>query len=253
MNFRFWKMLGLILLACAAVNLRGADLTVFAAASLGDVLTEIGTNFQAQTGIHVEFNFGGSGALEQQIAQGAPVDVFLSADEAKVNRLEKRGLIRTGTRRTFLSNTLVIVERAGYDEPLKSAADLARARSIALGQPDSVPAGIYAREYLQKLGLWQELQPKVIPTENVRAALAAVEAGNADVAIVYKTDALIAPQVKVALEIPASEGPKISYALAVIKSAPHPVAARQFANYVTSAAAQAVFRKYGFAVPAAAP
>lgn len=229
------------------------QITAFAAASLGDVLTAIGTNFQAQTGIHVSFNFGGSSALEQQIVLGAPVDVFLSADEAKVDKLEKHGLILPHTRRTFLSNTLVIVARAGYKHPLHSAADLVHASSIALGQPDSVPAGIYAREYLQKLGLWKALASRVVPTENVRAALAAVEAGNADVAIVYKTDAMVGTHVRVVLEIPASEGPPIAYALAVLKSAPHPAYARRFARYVTSARARSVFKQYGFTVPAPTP
>ncbi|MBU6409345.1 MAG: molybdate ABC transporter substrate-binding protein, partial [Verrucomicrobia bacterium] len=180
---------------------------------------------------------------------GAPADVFISANEGWVDRMQKAGLAMPGTRRSILSNTLVIVARAGYDRPLRSARDLTNAASLALAQPDTVPAGIYARRYLQKLGLWKTLKPKVIPAENVRAALAAVEAGNADAAIVYKTDAIIAKNLKIAVEVPAAEGPKISYAMAVVRQTAHPSGAKRFAACLLSPAAQTVFERYGFTVP----
>jgi molybdate transport system substrate-binding protein len=231
-----------------ANTIHAAEITVFAAASLTDALEEISANFQAQTGNRVTYNFGGSGALERQIEHDAAADVFVSADEAKVDDLEKKGLLLAETRRSFLSNTLVVITRADYDRPLKSAADLASADRIALADPASVPAGIYARQYLEKAGLWKNLEPKIVPAENVRAAMAAVESGNADAAIVYKTDAALAKKAKVALEIPVADGPKISYALAVLKSAPQLESAKQFAEFLTSEKSQAVFKKYGFLI-----
>ncbi len=133
---------------------------------------------------------------------------------------------------------------------IKSAKDLAGPgiRKIAVGEPASVPAGIYAKEYLEKLGLWAQLTDKIVPVENVRAALAAVESGNVEAGIVYKTDALISNKVKVAFEVPAADGPAISYPLAVIKDAKAPDAAKKLAAYLESAPAAAVFAKYGFIV-----
>jgi molybdate transport system substrate-binding protein len=117
---------------------------------------------------------------------------------------------------------------------------------VALAEPQTVPAGIYAKMYLEKAGLWKVIAAKVVPTENVRACLAAVESGNVDAGLVYKTDALISKKVKIACEIPASEGPKISYPLAVLKEAKQPGAAQRFASYLASAEARAVFTRFGF-------
>ena len=119
-------------------------------------------------------------------------------------------------------------------------------KKIALAEPQTVPAGIYAREYLQKLGLWDAVKEKVVPTENVRAALAAVESGNVEVGIVYKTDSLISKKVKVAVEIPAAEGPKISYPIAVLKSSKQPERAKKFAEYLAGPTPRSVFEKFGF-------
>ena len=232
--------------ALMAISTRGAEITVLAAASLSDVLQETGTDFQAQTGQHVSFSFAGSSTLARQIEQGAPADVFISADEAKADGLEKDGLLMAGTRHSFLANTLVIVVRRDYDRPMKSAADLVHADRIALAEPGSVPAGIYAHEYLDKMGLWKVLTPKIVPTENVRAALAAVDSGNADAAFVYKTDAVMAKSARVAIEIPRAEGPKISYVLAVLKASPQPEVAKQFADYLLAPPAEAIFKKFGF-------
>jgi molybdate transport system substrate-binding protein len=117
-----------------------------------------------------------------------------------------------------------------------------------LAEPQTVPAGIYAREYLQKVGLWDAVKEKVVPTENVRAALAAVESGNVDAGIIYKTDSLISKKVKIAVEIPAAEGPKISYPVAVLKSSKEPERAKEFAEYLAGPKARAIFTKFGFIV-----
>lgn len=230
--------------------LHAAELSVFAAASLQDALTQIGAGYEQESGDKVAFNFGGSSMLARQVEQGAPADVFFSADEAKVDGLEKKGLLLPDTRRSLLTNTLVVVVRADAATTPTVAADLAKAvfKRIALAEPATVPAGIYAQEYLEKLGLWRVLQAKVVPTENVRAALAAVESGNVEAGFVYKTDALISKTVKVAVEVPAAEGPRISYPLAVVKESKQPEKAKNFAAYLSGPAARAVFEKFGFGI-----
>lgn len=242
----------LILLALFAafglLPVSAAELTVFAAASLSDALTDIATAYHAASGDSIRFNFGASSTLAVQIKHGAPADVFFSADEAKMDTLDQAGLVATDTRRSLLSNTLVIVVSTDGAPAISSPADLAKASfgRIALADAQTVPAGIYAKTYLQKLGLWDKVASKVIPTENVRACLAAVESGNVDAGIVYKTDALISKKVKIAYEIGVNEGPKISYPVAVLKASRQADAARKFARYLGSAPARAAFTRYGF-------
>ena len=233
-----------------ASTLRAAEVYVSAAASLTDVLKEIAITYEKESGDQLVFNFTASSVLARQIEEGAPADLIISADEAKLDALEKKGLLLPGTRKSILSNTLVVVVPADSAANIKSAKDLAGPdiKKIAVGEPSSVPAGIYAKEYLEKLGLWQQLTDKIVPVENVRAALAAVESGNVEAGIVYKTDAMISTKVKVAFEVPASEGPVISYPLAVLKDAKAPDAAKKLAAYLESGPAQAVFEKYGFVV-----
>jgi len=238
----------LLVLSILATPARAADLTVFAAASLTDALEEIGAAYEKAGGGKVALNLGASSTLARQIQEGAPADLFLSADEEKMDALDKKGLILAGTRRSVLSNTLVIVVPGDGAAKIAAPKDLAGVRTLALAEPQSVPAGIYAREYLTRLGLWDKLAGKVIPTENVRAALAAVEAGNADAAIVYKTDAGISIKVEVAYEVPLAEGPKISYPFAVVAESKQKESAKRFLAYLESEPALAVFKKYGFLI-----
>jgi molybdate transport system substrate-binding protein len=233
------------------LQVRAVDISVFAAASLQEALTEIGSAYEGANGGHVVFNFGASSLLARQIEQGAPADLFFSADEEKIERLEKKALLLADSRRTLLSNTLVVVVPAGAANTPKSIRDLAQPAvgKLALAQPETVPAGLYAREHLQRVGLWDAVKAKVIPAENVRAALAAVASGNVDAGIVYKTDALTSRNVKVAVEIPAAEGPKISYELAILKRSRQVDEARRFAEYLASASARRSFEKFGFIVP----
>ncbi len=235
-------------LALLAPKVFAETLTVSAAASLTDAVQEIGKAYEAKSGVEIEFNFGASNQLARQIEEGAPVDLFLSADEASVERLEKKGLLAAGTRSSILSNALVIVVEKRSSLAVASPEALASepVHTIALAEPDSVPAGIYAREYLQGLGLWERVKAKVVPTENVRAALAAVESGNADAAIVYRTDAGISHRVRIAYEVPTGSGPPISYAAAMMRESRHASAARLFLRYLESPPASAVFRRYGF-------
>jgi len=230
--------------------LHAADLQVFAAASLTDALKEIAPAYEATGENKLHFNFAGSNILARQIQESAPTDVFISADEAKMDALQKAGLILDISRQALLSNTLVVVVGADSSLKLDSLQALTQSaiKRIALADPKGVPAGVYAQRYLEKIGLWDGVKDRVVPTENVRAALAAVEAGNADAGIVYKTDAGISKLVKIAYEVPASEGPDISYPAAVVKESAEPEAARDFLSYLRSDAATAVFKKYGFGV-----
>lgn len=235
----------------------GADrtLTVFAAASLSDALKEIVTAHEKSTGDIVRLNLGASSTLARQVEEGAPADLFFSADEAQMDRLVARGLIRTNTRVTRLSNTLVIVLSAENAMPFPSATSLTNPaiRRIALAEPKTVPAGVYAREFLIAQKLWSAVEPKVIPTANVRAALAAVESGNVEAAIVYQTDARISKKVRVAHEVPLAEGPRIRYPVAVTRDAPNAPAAERFLQFLNSPEADHAFERFGFIVVPRSP
>jgi molybdate transport system substrate-binding protein len=246
-------ILTILALVVWALPASAGEINAFAAASLTDAMQEIGAAYEQATGDKVVLNLGASSALARQIQEGAPADLFFSADEAKMDDLEKRGLVAKGTRRSLLSNTLVVVVPGDSSLKIAAPGDLAtsRVRALALAEPQSVPAGIYAKEWLKSLKLWSKVIDKVIPTENVRGALAAVESGNADAGIVYKTDAGISKKVRVAYEVAVAEGPKISYPLAVIAESKRQEAARKLLAYLASDAALDVFRKYGFLVPAA--
>jgi molybdate transport system substrate-binding protein len=231
-------------------SLPAAEITVFAAASLTDALKELGATYEKQDHDKVAFNFGASSLLSRQIEEGAPADIFFSADEAKMDRLAAKGLIFTETRKSRLSNSLVIVTSADSDVHITSPADLAGAKvkRIALADPKAVPAGVYSKAFLEKEKLWPAVEPKVVPVDNVRAALAAVESGNIEVGMVFKTDAAISKKVKIAYEVPADAGPKISYPVAVTKNAKQVESAKKFVEYLSSNDAAKVFTKYGFIV-----
>jgi len=234
---------------CLLVGASATELNVSAASSLTDAMKEIAAAYQKQTGTEIRLNFGASSMLARQIEEGAPADVFLSADEPKMDGLEKAGLLAPGTRRTLLSNTLVIVVPSDNQLQIRSAADLAtneQVKRIAISQPAAVPVGIYTKEYLTKLGLWDKISGKVVPTENVRASLAAVESGNAQAGFVYRTDLLISHQVKAALEIPAAEGPKIRYPIAALKASSKLDEAKHFLEFLEGPSGLGVFEKFGF-------
>jgi len=243
--------LSVCLLAFGATVASAAEVTVFAAASLSDAFKEIAPIYAKATGDTVRFNFGASGALARQIKEGAPADVIFSADELRVDQLEKAGLLQPGTRRTLLANTLVIVVAADDGARVETLDDLAKAevKRIAMGEPATVPVGTYTKEYLQKTGNWNKLSDRMVPLDTVRAALAAVESGNAEAGFVYKTDALISKKVRIAFEVPRSEGPKITYPVAVLKDAKQLDGAKALVDFLAGADAQKVFAKFGFLPP----
>jgi molybdate transport system substrate-binding protein len=247
--FKFPTSIFILVAALVLHNVNAAEVNVYAAASLTDVMKEIAANYEKESTDKIVFNFGASSLLARQIIERAPADIFVSADEAKMDNLQKAGLIVTETRRDLLSNSLVIVVPNDSKLEITSPDELlTKVQKIAIADPRAVPAGIYTKEYLGALGLWDKLESKMVPTENVRAALAAVESGNVDAGFVYKTDADVSKKVKIAFSVPVEKGPKIRYPVAIVKDAKNKTAAEPFLRYLESASARALFERYGFIV-----
>lgn len=245
----FVAALGLV----AGLHAAAAELTVSAAASLTNAFNEIGPLFEkAHPGTRVQFNYGASGALLQQMAKGAPVDVFASADQETMDQAQAQGLVRAAQRRNFASNSVVVVVPAAAPAARTPArvADLAGAayQRVAIGTPASVPVGRYTRSALQAAHAWAAIEPKMIGAHNVRQALDYVARAEVDAGFVYATDAALMPgKVKVAFSVPAP-GP-ILYPAAPLAAGPQRVLAEQFVQFLSSAAAQAVLARYGFGKP----
>jgi len=237
--------------APAAASEAPRPLLVFAAASLTELLQEIGKAYEAKTGTPVTFSFGASSDLARQISAGAPADVFFSADTARMDGLEKGGFVRKEDRREFLSNRLAVVVPLSSNAKVAGARDLLQFRRLALADPQAVPAGVYARHWLENAGLWKEIEPRVVPTLDVRAALAAVETEATPAGIVYSTDARISKKVKPIFETPTD--PPILYSAARVAKSANP-AAPGFVEFLQTPESVAVFARAGFAaaaVPAA--
>jgi molybdate transport system substrate-binding protein len=221
------------------------ELLVFAAASTADAITEVGREFEAESGHQVTFSFGASRDLARQIRAGAPAAIIVSADAETVDTLVDANLVRREDRRAFASNRLVIVVPKGADLAIKAPADLTKVAHLAVGDPELVPAGHYAKQWLEKEGLWANIEPRVVPALDVRAALAAVEVGSAEAGIVYRTDAARSQRVQIAYEVPADQTPTISYVAARMINA-ESEAARRFLDFMTNPKARAVFLHHGF-------
>jgi molybdate transport system substrate-binding protein len=224
-----------------------AELLVSAAASLSDVMPEIGEAWEARGGEKLIFNFASSSALVSQIEAGAPVDLLFTADEETMNRLASSPARLAGEPRLLVGNRLAVVVPRGRAFALKDAADLAGGEigRLALADPTAVPAGKYARAWLEKRGVWKAVERRVVPTLNVRAALAAVAAGEADAAVVYATDVRALPGVQLAFAVPESEGPRIVYPAAVVVSKRSADAAKLL-DFLASPEAAAIFVRFGF-------
>ena len=223
------------------------EISVFAAASLADALAEVGRAWEKASGCRAVFNFGASSDLSRQIRSGAPADVFFSADTTQMDALEREGLVRSSDRQDLLSNTLVVIVPAASGATVAGPRDLAAFKTIAIADPQAVPAGVYARRWLEGLGLWAELAPRVVPTLHVRAALAAVESENAEAGIVYRTDAAASKRARIAFEVAREQGPPIRYPVAPLVRSTHR-AASAFVGYLRSPDARAVFTRHGFLV-----
>ena len=240
--------------ALAGTAEQSETITVSAAISLKDALDELGPIFQVQqhrknggNGTAVTYNYGGSGTLARQIEQGAPVDVFFSAAEKQMDELAAQGLIVADTRRDLVGNALVLIAPA-QTTALHSFQDLnsPAVKTLALGETSTVPAGMYARQTLEHLGLFASLEKKVVYAKDVRAVLTYVETGNADAGMVYQTDANTSKKVRVIAVAPADSHDPILYPAAVLRDAKNSSAARAFLEFLQGADARAVFQKYGF-------
>ncbi len=243
--------LALLLALTAAPAARAAEpeLLVFAAASLTEVLEELGEAYTRETAQPVKFSFAASSALARQLEAGATADVFLSADVEWMDYVEQRGLIDSASRRDLLGNRLVLIAPRASDVALELvpgfplAAALGSKR-LATGDPDHVPAGRYARAALTSLGVWQAVEARLARAENVRTALAYVARGETPLGVVYETDARIEPGVRVVGVFPASTHPPITYPVAVTKGAR--AGAARFVAFLRGQAAGETFRKFGF-------
>jgi molybdate transport system substrate-binding protein len=231
----------------------GGPLHVSAAVSLTEALQAAAAKWQAR-GHEVTLNFAASNVLARQISEGAPVDVFFSADEVQMARLVDGGLVDPADRVDLLGNQLAVITPRGRPLPGRLPGVLAAdaVKRIAIGDPQGVPAGVYARDWLTSAGLWRQVQSKIVPAVSVRAALAAVEAANADAGIVYRTDIVSHDAVTLAYAVPPSEGPRIVYPVAIVKRSSNRDAARDFVSFLQGAEGRAVFEAAGFSTfPAA--
>lgn len=246
------KFLAAIFLFCAAGYTLAEDLTVSAASSLTNAFQDIARQYESQhVGTKVALNFGASGALFQQIAKGAPVDVFASADEVTMDQAQQNGAVVAAERRDFVRNALVVIVPARTKNSLKRLKDLTgpSVKRVAIGNADSVPAGRYAKRALEAAELWPTVQSKAIVTQNVRQALDYVARGEVDAGFVYATDAALRKkEVDVAFDVPVTT--PISYAVAPVISSSKHEEAKRFIRYLLSPAAQAIFARYGFRSPA---
>ncbi|UXH78642.1 molybdate ABC transporter substrate-binding protein [Roseateles amylovorans] len=241
-------------LAVAALSFgaaQAADLTVSAAASLTNAFRDLAPAFEAaHPGTRVQFNFAASDALLAQIAKGAPVDVFASADQETMDRARQQKLLVDGTRLNFVSNALVVITPAEGGLSLKSLTELQQAavKRVAIGKPDGVPAGRYAKGALEAARLWTAIEPKAVYAQNVRQALDYVSRGEVEAGFVYATDALVfKDKARILFQVP-TETP-ISYPIAAVAGGPNAAGAKQFIDFVRSPAGQAVLAKYGFGKP----
>jgi molybdate transport system substrate-binding protein len=239
-----------LFLLLGRASARADDIFVSAAASLSDVLKEISTGYGSKSKHTVKFNFGPSSGLARQIEEGAPADLFFSADLAQMDNLDKNGRLEPGTRKNLLSNQLVIIVPADSKPLISSPKDLLKTavKRIALAEPSSVPVGVYTSKYLADEGLWDQVKAKVVPVQDVRATLASVESGNVEAGFVYKTDTAGSKKVKIVYEVPIDKGPKITYPVAIVKESKRKDAARDFMNYIHRPAGKDAFKKYGFVV-----
>ncbi|HEY0819099.1 MAG TPA: molybdate ABC transporter substrate-binding protein [Rhizobacter sp.] len=245
------RLVSILLAACCSFGAHGAELTVSAAASLTHVFHELGPVFEAaHPGHKLRFNHAASGALLQQIANGAPVDVLATADPETMDLAQARGLVQAAQRRNFASNTLVlVVPVAGRHSP-KTLADLAQPayQRIAIGLPASVPVGRYTRSVLEAAGQWSAIEPKTVGAHNARQALDYVARAEVDAGFVFATDAALARgKVRVAFTVPTTT--PILYPAAPVSASPNAALAQRFVEFLVSPAAQAVLARHGFGQP----
>lgn len=234
-----------------SVNVQSITLLIAAAASLQDVLEQVDPIFEsAHSGITVNYNFAASGSLQQQIEQGAPVDLFISAAARQMDALQEKNLILTNTRRNLLTNRLVLVVPHNSTLGLTGFRQLTNSnvRRISMGETRSVPAGQYAEEVFKNLGILERLQPKFVYGNSIRNVLGTVESSNADAGVVYATDAKISNQVTQVATAPENLHSPIVYPMAVIAASRNQQAVHAYAEFLASPSAQNILKQYGFGI-----
>jgi molybdate transport system substrate-binding protein len=248
---RSFRLLSLVVALALPLAASAQQLTVSAAASLTDAFKELAPKFEAsKPGTTLRFNFAASGTLLQQVSQGAPVDVFASADQETMDRGVQQKLIDTDSRRNFVTNSLVLIEPAQGGTGVKSLQDLTgpAIKRIAVGKTATVPVGRYTKQVLDGAKLWEPLEPKFVQADSVRQVLDYVSRGEAEAGFVYRTDAAIAgDKVKVVLT-PSGHTP-VSYPVAVVADSKQKALGQDFIAFLTSDASQQVLARYGFGKP----
>ena len=243
--------LALAVLMIALGPLQDRPITVSAAISLSGALEEVAAAYTVAGGGEVRFNFAASNVLARQIVNGAPADVFISADEAQMDYAQTEGAIDVASRVRLLGNRLAVVVPSGSGVTWSDAKPLAGhdVKRVAIGDPAAVPAGVYAKQYLQRIGLWEPLQAKLLPLSNVRAALAAVESGGADAGLVYESDARSTSRVRIVFVVEGPDAPRVVYPAAITARSRDRARAARFLDYLKSPAAHAIFARHGFSAP----
>ncbi|MCY6354293.1 molybdate ABC transporter substrate-binding protein [Clostridium sp. ZS2-4] len=223
------------------------DITVSAAASLTESLTEIKKMYEEKTGAKVTLNFGSSGALQKQIEQGAPTDLFLSASKSKMDSLQEKNFIDTDTRVDLLKNSLVLIVSKEYKEKIKKLSDIKGIDvKLSIGEPESVPAGKYGKQTMEYYKLWEPLADKLVYGKTVKQVAQYVESGEAAAGIVYNSDTYTLKKSYIAESFDEKSHKPIVYPMALVKSSKNKEGAKKFMEYLTSTDAQNVFKKYGF-------
>lgn len=232
----------------AAESNESIQLHISAAISLTDALKEIKQLYEENNNVNLTFNFAGSGTLAQQIEQGAPIDVFISASEDWMDRLDEKSLLISATRKNITSNRLVLIGHADTSLALDSFHGLTQdaISNIAIGNPESVPAGKYAKEALKTFGIWDDLQDKFVYAKDVRQVLAYVESGDADLGFVYESDCLAFENIAILTTAPSDLHDSIIYPGAVIRETKYEQEAKKFLDFLSTEKAQNILYKHGF-------
>lgn len=251
-----YKLICLVLMISLSILLAGCskaqektdkEITVSAAASLTDALDEIGEKYEENTGTKISFNFAGSGTLRQQIEQGAPVDLFISASQKQMDQLEEKDMIEKETRTDILKNRLVLVVSREMADRISSIDDLAQKNmSLSIGTVDVVPAGDYAKEVLSSLGLWDKMKGDIVYAKHVRQVFSYVESNETSAGIVYKSDAALSKNSVMKQVFAEDTHTPILYPAAIVSDCKNSQNAKNFLDYLKTEDAKEVFQKYGF-------
>lgn len=248
----YLSLLSLALTGCSQASNKNVELTISAAASLTDSMKEVQALYEKEhPNVKLMFNFGASGTLQQQIEQGAPADLFLSAGKKQMTALIDKKLIESSDQKNLLTNELVAVVPKDAKLQVTKIEDVTKSeiKKLAVGEPETVPAGMYTKDSLTYFKIWDAALPIIVYAKDVKQVLNYVETGNTEVGFVYKTDALTSPKVTVAFAVDSKSYTPIEYPIGIVKATKHRKEAETLFNYLQSKPAQEIFLKYGFSLP----